>query len=51
LKAPDWPTAVPMNFGGLEEEFASLERAQAVVLPVPYDFSTTYQSGTRWGPL
>lgn len=39
-----------MNFGGLEEEFASLERAQAVVLPVPYDFSTTYQSGTRWGP-
>jgi agmatinase len=47
---PDWPTGLPPNFGGLEEEFSALERAQAVVLPVPYDFSTTYQGGTRWGP-
>ena len=50
VKPPDWPTAVPTNFGGLEEEFSALERARAVVLPVPYDFSTTYQSGTRGGP-
>jgi agmatinase len=47
---PDWPVALPTNFGGLEEEFSSLERARSVVLPVPYDFSTTYQGGTRWGP-
>ncbi len=47
---PDWPTGPPPNFGGLEEEFSSLERARAVVLPVPYDFSTTYQGGARWGP-
>ena len=47
---PDWPTGLPWNFGGLGEEFASLERARAIVLPVPYDFSTTYQGGTRWGP-
>jgi agmatinase len=47
---PDWPTGLPHNFGGLEDEFAALERARAVVLPVPYDFSTTYQGGTRWGP-
>jgi agmatinase len=46
----DWPTGLPYNFGGLEEEFSSLDRARAVVLPVPYDFSTTYQGGTRWGP-
>jgi agmatinase len=50
MKQPDWPTALPMNFGGLEDEHANLERASAVVLPVPYDFSTTYQGGTRWGP-
>ncbi|MBI1798153.1 MAG: agmatinase [Candidatus Eisenbacteria bacterium] len=50
MPRPDWPTGVPLNFGGLEEEFSSLERARAVVLPVPYDFSTTYQGGTRWGP-
>jgi agmatinase len=45
-----WPTALPENFGGLEAEHANLERARLVVLPVPYDFSTTYQGGTRWGP-
>lgn len=50
MSKPDWPMALPQNFGGLEDEFAALERARAVVLPVPYDFSTTYQGGTRWGP-
>jgi agmatinase len=50
VKAPDWATAVPMNFGGLDEEFSALERSRAVVLPVPYDFTTTYQGGTRSGP-
>src|SRR5512137_2416345 len=50
MERPDWPVGLPLNFGGLEEEYASLERARAVVLPVPYDFSTTYQGGTRWGP-
>ena len=47
---PDWPSGLPQNFGGLDEEFSALERSRAVVLPVPYDFSTTYQGGTRWGP-
>ena len=47
---PDWPTGLPPNFGGLDEEFSTLERSRAVVLPVPYDLSTTYQGGARWGP-
>jgi agmatinase len=47
---PSWPTGLPHNFGGLEPEFSSIERARVVVLPVPYDFTTTYQGGTRWGP-
>jgi len=50
MTAPAWPTGLPENFGGLEPEFASLDRARAVILPAPYDFSTTYQGGTRWGP-
>lgn len=50
MSRPDWPTGLPYNFGGLEEEFSALDGASAVVLPVPYDFSTTYQGGTRWGP-
>jgi agmatinase len=50
MTTPDWPTGLPENFGGLEPEFAALDRSRAVILPVPYDFSTTYQGGTRWGP-
>lgn len=50
MSRPDWPSGLPHNFGGLESEFASFEAARAVVLPVPYDFSTSYQGGTRWGP-
>jgi agmatinase len=50
MTAADWPTGLPANFGGLDEEHAALQRARAVVLPVPYDFSTTWQGGARWGP-
>ena len=50
MKRPDWPTGLPTNFGGLPEEFSALERSRAVVLPVPYDFTTTYVGGARSGP-
>jgi len=50
MTAPDWPTAVAQNFGGLDAEFSSLDRSALVVLPVPYDLTTTYQGGARWGP-
>ena len=49
-RPPDWPVGLAQNFGGLDEEFSSLAGARAVVLPVPYDFTTTYQGGTRQGP-
>jgi agmatinase len=45
---PQW--GLPWNFGGLEPESSSFEASRVVVLPVPYDFSTSYQGGTRWGP-
>ena len=50
MNAYPWPTGLPHNFGGLEGEFAEFARAKAAVLSVPYDFSTSYQGGTRWGP-
>jgi len=50
MKRPSWPTGPPDNFGGLDDEFASLENARAVVMPVPYDFTTSYQGGARLGP-
>jgi agmatinase len=39
-----------MNFGGIDPEYASLEKAAFVVVPVPYDLTTTYQGGARKGP-
>jgi agmatinase len=50
MTAPDWPTGLPWNFGGLEGAHAALETSRAVILPAPYDFTTSYQGGTRWGP-
>ncbi len=46
--SPAW--GLPYNFAGLEPEFSSFESSRVAVLPVPYDFSTSYQGGTRWGP-
>lgn len=39
-----------MNFGGLDEAFNSLDAAAFVVIPVPYDLTSTYVSGSRRGP-
>jgi agmatinase len=39
-----------MYFGGIETEYAAYERAKFVVIPVPYDLTSTYQSGSRRGP-
>lgn len=50
MKTPDWPMGLPPNFGGLSEPFSALDTASAVILPVPYDFTVSYQPGTRWGP-
>ena len=50
MTRPDWPSGLPENFGGLEPEHSALESSRAVILPVPYDFTTSYQGGTRLGP-
>ncbi len=39
-----------MNFGAIEPEYAAYERAAFAVIPVPYDLTSTYQSGSRQGP-
>jgi agmatinase len=41
---------LPQNFGGLPPEFSRFASARAVVLPVPYDLTTSYLAGTRHGP-
>ena len=40
----------PFNFGALPHELADYNKAKVVVLPVPYDGTTSYKPGTRDGP-
>ncbi len=39
-----------MIFGGISQDYSSFDTATFVVVPVPYDLTTTYQAGTRNGP-
>lgn len=39
-----------MNYGGIDEAHRSFTKATFVVVPVPYDLTSTYQSGSRRGP-
>ena len=39
-----------MNYGGIEAGTTAYENATFVVIPVPYDLTSTYQSGSRRGP-
>lgn len=39
-----------MNYGGIDVAHTAYERAKFVVVPVPYDLTSTYQSGSRRGP-
>ncbi|MCX5903802.1 MAG: agmatinase [Proteobacteria bacterium] len=41
---------MPFNFCGLKDEQSAWEQARAVIIPVPYDLTTTYMPGTRHGP-
>ena len=39
-----------MNFLGIEEKYSNLKQAQSVILPIPYEQTTSYISGTKYGP-
>lgn len=44
-------TGAPLRaFGGLEEEYSNYKKAKAVIVPVPFDKTTTYIHGTSRGP-
>ena len=42
--------AAPRNYLGLPDELSALETSRVVVLPVPYDRTTSYMPGARFGP-
>ena len=39
-----------MNFGGVDPTYPTFEDAEFIVIPIPYDLTSTYQSGSRRGP-
>lgn len=42
---------LPFNFLGLPEELSSYSKSKFVVLPVPYEQTTSFKGGTKDGPL
>jgi agmatinase len=40
----------PLNFAGLSPPYNDLQTARVTILPVPYDSTTDWHSGTREGP-
>ncbi len=38
------------NFGDIEKEFSDFEKSRVIILPVPYEATTTYRKGTKRGP-
>ncbi len=49
MAEPSW-ASTPDTFLALSPEENTLERSRVVVLPVPYDATTTYRGGAREGP-
>jgi agmatinase len=48
LRDLDWE--LPHNFLGLDEAASDFERARVVILPVPYEATTSFGGGTSGGP-
>ena len=44
------PDFYPNNFGGLPPELSDLGSSKFVVLPLPYEVTTSYGKGTKFGP-
>ncbi|MCJ7507650.1 MAG: agmatinase [candidate division Zixibacteria bacterium] len=41
---------IPHNFLGIPKPFSDYRKSEFVILPVPYEQTTTYKAGTREGP-
>ena len=40
----------PLSFGNWSEEYSNFKKAKVVIVPVPYEKTTTYKKGTALGP-
>ncbi len=46
----DYPQLPPRNFLGLPPEHSGFDGSRALILPVPYDATTSYKGGAKAGP-
>jgi agmatinase len=46
----DYDHTAPRQFGGVLPDACTAEDAAALILPVPFDRTTSYVNGTRYGP-
>lgn len=46
----NYPQLPPRNFLGLPPEYSGFEGSRALILPVPYDATTSYKGGAKDGP-
>ena len=42
---------IPTNFLALPPEQSDLASSRVVLIPIPYDSSTSYRAGAREGPM
>ena len=40
-----------MNYGGIDKEYLDLKKSKIVVLPIPYDGTSTWIKGADKGPV
>ncbi len=50
MKAPDYDHVLPLAFGGLRPDTCTFDAARFVVLPLPFERTTSYLAGTRTAP-
>jgi agmatinase len=51
MKTKDTTTlGIRSNFLGIEEEYSSFPKSKVVILPVPYEQTVSYGTGTKLGP-
>jgi agmatinase len=51
IKQHDERFGLPFAYGGLLPEESAFEQSQVVILPIPYEQTTTYGTGTKEGPM
>ena len=49
--ASEYPSFLPSsNFGGIDNKYSDIETSKTIILPIPYEQTTSYKKGAKNGP-